>query len=86
MKLEFITRDDCPLCDEASAILSRLSKRLRLEIEELDVDSDEELLRIYDERVPILRSKDGTVLASGKWTRPGLVATLLRHRLKGSRA
>lgn len=65
-------------------MLSRVPRWLRLEIEELDVDSDADLFQLYDDKVPVLRTKEGQVVAAGKWTRLGLVSSLLRRRLKRS--
>ena len=84
MKIEFITRDECPLCDEAAEMLSALTKRFALDIEEIDVDANEDLLHQYGEVVPVARSADGLVLAAGKWTESGLIAALTRYRSTGS--
>lgn len=65
-------------------MLSRVPRWLRLEIEELDVDSDADLFQIYDDKVPVLRTKEGKVVAAGKWSLLALVPALLRHRLMGS--
>lgn len=81
MKLQFITRQECLLCDEAAEMLGRLTKRFALDIEEVDVDGDLELLRLYDHSVPVARSDTGKVLAAGRWTESGLIAALTRYRL-----
>jgi hypothetical protein len=81
MKLQFITRQDCPLCDEAAEMLGRLTRRFALDIEEVDVDGDPALLRLYDHSVPVARSDTGKVLAAGRWTESGLIAALTRYRL-----
>ena len=83
MKVQFITRQVCPLCDEAREMLDRLTRRFALDIEEVDVDEDPELLALYGESVPVARSDGGKVLAAGVWTESGLIAALTRYRLTG---
>jgi hypothetical protein len=83
VKLQFITRRECPLCDDASEMLGRLRGRFALDIEEIDVDGDPELLRLYDDSVPVARSDTGKVLAVGRWTESGLIGALTRYRLSG---
>ena len=83
MKVEFITRQDCPLCDEAEEMLERLRGRFALDIEEVDVDENPELLALYGDTVPVARSQSGKVLAAGIWTESGLMSALTRYRLAG---
>jgi glutathione S-transferase len=47
-------RPDCGLCDEALAALRRLGRRMRLDIERVDVTGDATLLDRYVVRVPVL--------------------------------
>jgi glutaredoxin len=48
-------RPDCHLCDEArSAILAIRDQGLRFELQEIDIDSDDELLSRYLERIPVV--------------------------------
>jgi hypothetical protein len=55
------TRDDCPLCDEFIAELSRLP----LEFELRDVDDDPVARRRYGLKVPVLTC-DGSVVCHGR--------------------
>ncbi len=49
------SRPDCHLCDEArSAIVGLRDQGLRFELREVDIDSDEELLSRYLERIPVV--------------------------------
>jgi glutaredoxin len=49
------SRPDCHLCDEArSAILAIRDQGLRFELQEIDIDSDDELLSRYLERIPVV--------------------------------
>ena len=48
-------RPDCHLCDEARAGLERLlADGVSFELEEVDIDSDDELLKRYLERIPVV--------------------------------
>jgi glutaredoxin len=50
------TRPDCCLCDDAREILVEVRERHpdSFSIQELDIDTDEELLRAYLERIPVI--------------------------------
>jgi glutaredoxin len=49
------SRPDCHLCDEArAAILAIRDQGLRFELQEIDIDSDDELLSRYLERIPVV--------------------------------
>jgi glutaredoxin len=47
-------RDGCCLCDEARAMLERAGARHEFELIERDIDGDDELLRLYLERIPVI--------------------------------
>jgi glutaredoxin len=48
-------RPDCHLCDEARVRLEGLrAQGLEFELEEIDIESDEELHRRYLERIPVV--------------------------------
>ena len=48
-------RDGCHLCDEARAGLEQLrSGGVEFVLEEVDIESDRELLRAYLERIPVI--------------------------------
>jgi glutaredoxin len=56
-------RPDCHLCDEARLGLESLrSDGLAFELEEVDIDSDDELLRRYLERIPVIEL-DGEIVS-----------------------
>ena len=49
------SRPDCHLCDEARDDLARIRGEGReFELRELDIESDEALLRAYLERIPVV--------------------------------
>ena len=48
----------CHLCEEMAQAL----RRLGVELEEIDVDSDPRLDELYGDRVPVLQTEDGNEL------------------------
>ena len=50
------TREGCCLCDDAREVLLAVRERHPeyLSVQELDIDSDERLLRAYLERIPVV--------------------------------
>jgi glutaredoxin len=44
----------CHLCEDARALLDRLSTRSPLRIHEVDIRGDQELFRRYDVRIPVI--------------------------------
>ena len=59
--MELIGRQGCHLCEDAAREL----RGAGVDVIERDVDSDTELLRLYDFRVPVVLC-DGRVLAEGR--------------------
>ena len=47
-------RDGCCLCDEAREVLLRVQARQPFALEERDIEQDEQLLRAYLERIPVV--------------------------------
>lgn len=52
-RIRLLRRDDCPLCDEAEAVLEDLRGDVAFELVLVDVDDDPELRRSYGDRVPV---------------------------------
>jgi glutaredoxin len=48
------TRAGCHLCDEAKQLLRELQKKAPFEFREVDIDQDPELLKRYNEEVPVV--------------------------------
>jgi thiol-disulfide isomerase/thioredoxin len=63
--VRFLTRDGCHLCDEARPVLEKVAKSMNVAIEEVDVDGDEELTKLYGLRVPVVLGTHDRVLAEG---------------------
>ena len=63
MSVVLYGRPDCHLCDEARETLHGLRAELPpFELREVDIDSDDELLRAYLERIPVIEV-DGRVVS-----------------------
>jgi glutaredoxin len=54
MRLTLYGRADCHLCDEMRAVVDAVSREMRFELEEVDVDGDPALAAMYGEEVPVL--------------------------------
>jgi glutaredoxin len=61
VKVELVSRAGCHLCEEAAELL----RRSGVEVSLRDVDSDPELFRLYDFRVPVILL-DGRLVAEGR--------------------
>jgi glutaredoxin len=54
-RVTLYSRPECHLCDEArAAILQMRNQGARFELHEIDIDSDDELLSRYLERIPVV--------------------------------
>ena len=74
--VKLYARPDCHLCDEARAELESLrAAGAEFELEEVDIDRDDELLKAFLERIPVIEL-DGDVVSE-----LGLDADGLRARL-----
>lgn len=47
-------RPGCHVCDEALELLRPLTEELGLELKEVDIESDDRLLRAYIEAIPVI--------------------------------
>jgi glutaredoxin len=48
------TRSGCHLCDDVKASLTRLAGRARFHLQEIDIDTDPELVRRFNDEVPVV--------------------------------
>ena len=48
------SKPDCHLCDEAMDVLRALQAELSFELRELDISTEDALLRAYFERIPVV--------------------------------
>jgi glutaredoxin len=57
------SRPDCHLCDQArAAILAMREEGVRFDLREIDIESDDDLLSRYLERIPVV-AVDGEVVS-----------------------
>ncbi len=54
MKVEFFTRPGCHLCDDARVVLVAEQARTPFELQEVDIESDDALVRAYGLRIPVV--------------------------------
>jgi glutaredoxin len=75
-RVRLYARPDCHLCDEARAGLDSLrSDGLEFELDEVDIDSDDELHRRFLERIPVVEL-DGEIV-SELWLDPDVIRARL---------
>ena len=48
------TRKGCCLCDDAKRVLMDARSRAQFAYEEIDIDSDAEFVRLYNDEVPVI--------------------------------
>jgi glutaredoxin len=53
-------RPGCHLCEQALAVIERVRSRTSFRLREVDIETDDELLRAYLERIPVV-AIDGAV-------------------------
>jgi glutaredoxin len=56
--LTLYSRPGCHLCDDARVVLERVRARVPFQLHEVDIDTDERLLRRYLERIPVVALGD----------------------------
>ncbi len=52
--VEIYSKADCCLCDEARAVLDKVRADIPFDLQEVDIESDAELLRRYEEQIPVV--------------------------------
>ena len=68
-------RPGCHLCEDARGVLEELTRELDFELVELDIESDDDLLRGMLERIPVI-AVDGRELCELLVDEPALRASL----------
>ena len=53
-------RAGCHLCDDALSVIERVRARVPFALEQRDIESDDELFKLYLERIPVVEI-DGVV-------------------------
>lgn len=75
--LLLLTREDCPLCDEARIIAQHVQEEVGFALWEVDVGDEPELARRYGDQLPVLMA-DGEVVASLQVSEEDIRAALAR--------
>lgn len=68
-RLTFLTREGCTICADAYDLLMRAARLRRIDVQVVDVDGHPALADLYGDRVPVILSHDGEVLAEGRLTK-----------------
>lgn len=82
LSVKFLTRDGCHLCDEARPVLAKVAKDMNVSVEEVDVDSDDDLTKLYGLRVPVILGAHDRVLAEGVIDDRRLLRDALRREVE----
>ena len=53
-RVTLYTRAGCHLCDDAKRVVMEARRRAAFEYEEVDIDGDPELRRLYNDEVPVV--------------------------------
>ena len=53
-RVTLYTRIGCCLCVDAKHVIDAARRRAQFEYEEIDIDSDTELVRLYNDEVPVI--------------------------------
>jgi len=79
--VKFLTRVGCHLCDDARPVLAKVAKGMNVAIEEIDVDGDDELTKLYGLRIPVILGAHDRVLAEGVIDDRRLLTDALRREV-----
>lgn len=64
MHVKLYYKEGCWLCDGALEMLNGLQERYGIELERIDIDSDEALYETYRFDIPVIEFEDGSTLHS----------------------
>jgi len=53
-KVTLYTRAGCHLCDDAKGVLTAAREHLSFDLDEVDIDADPQLRRLYNDEVPVI--------------------------------
>lgn len=57
------TKNGCPLCAEAEAILTELTASHNIRIEKIDITADQKVFEKYQYEIPVMIFEDGSMLS-----------------------
>lgn len=78
--LRLVVSPGCHLCEEAEPVVRRVAQRYGLPLEIVDMDSDDELVRRYSLRIPVVLDAADRVVAEGTIEERHLRRTVKRLR------
>ncbi len=81
--VEFITKDDCPLCESGAETLQRATAKFDIEVRKIDIFDDDDIYDEFSTRVPVVRAPNGSVIDEGKLSQAKLTPALLRLKVSG---
>ena len=62
--IDFLEKPGCHLCEDALPVAARLARRLKLPLRRIDIDSDDQLIKEFSLRIPVIRL-GSSVIAEG---------------------
>lgn len=62
VQLTFYFKPECWLCDVAQEMLNGFQDKYNLQIDKIDITTNDELYELYRYDIPVLEFKDGTAL------------------------
>lgn len=62
VKLTFYYKPGCWLCDTAEEMLNGLMGKYEIEVNKIDITSDDKLYELYRFDIPVFEFKDGSIL------------------------
>lgn len=77
-KITLYTRQSCPLCDEMRLMLELLKEDFPLAIEEIDIESDDDIHEKYMLMIPVVEYKN-QIIQYGNADYVGLYEALDEH-------
>lgn len=79
IRLVLYGRAGCHLCEDASEALGRVGSRVKIDLAEVDIDTEDGLVAEYAIRIPVVVDVDsGAVVAEGHVDERALLTTLRR--------
>jgi len=80
-KVQFFTKENCLLCDEAEVLLEAMQAVYPFTIEKIDIYEDDALLEKYQIEIPVVKLGD-VELNSTQLTFESLEAMLLKNEME----
>ena len=75
MRIQFYTRPNCSLCDEAKLMLQLVNDEIDFEIEHINIEKDDQIHKKYLLRIPVIE-QNGQVIQEGRVDYPTLLEAL----------